>query len=129
MHLKKVIKTFVETLSICVSQCVTCIHIWYTPWLGFMDPQFRTADTNDPWEVMLHCCMSGSFTLGNTYPTCSVTSHTTRMPDYTAVKTFNFEEWYLVKQRPKSDLYTMPFWNRYYFMTRSAHIVRWWNAG
>jgi len=29
MHLKKVVKTFVETLSICVSQCVTCIYMMY----------------------------------------------------------------------------------------------------
>jgi len=34
-----------------------------------MDPQFRTADTNDAWDVTLHCYMSGSLTLGNTYPT------------------------------------------------------------
>ena len=58
-----------------------------------MDPHFITADTNDAWEVTLHCRMCGSFTLGNTYPTSTVSlPHTTRIPDYTSVKTFNLKE-------------------------------------
>lgn len=127
--LKKVIKTSVETLSICVSQCAICIYMMYplvrlhgSPFQNCWHKWCLGSDVALPHVWFLHS--------GKHLPSKSVSlPHTTRIPDYTSVKTFNLKEWYLVKQRPKSDLYTMPFWNRYYFMTRSAHIIRWWNAG